>query len=82
MKRLLLILLSGCQAVDLLDGDIENRENCCLKITKEKIEACYASFLEPGDCANVTCSPLLPDIGICRWWDGQVCDIEEGCPDE
>lgn len=66
MRTLALILLASCGVPDLLDGDIEDRENCCYLMPRtDAVRSCVVDFLEPNHCAEVTCL-----VGA---WESEVC---------
>lgn len=63
------VTCSGCVATDVLDGDIEDPDSCCLYYpSEEKIVRCVESFLppEPDACVPVSC-------GIGYVVEGTVC---------
>lgn len=55
---LLAFSLTGCSVIDVLDGDIDDPDTCCVYYPSErKIVECVESFLppEPDACVPVRC---------------------------
>lgn len=66
----------SCSAVDAIDGDIEQPEHCCIKLTRGAVRACVASFVEPDHCMVWSCPTT--DGAVCRDEQGTVIDPPEG----
>ena len=65
-------LKCSCGATDVLDGDIEDKTNCCLLLTTARVRDCIADFVKPGWCQKWTC-PTTQGY-ICRDEDGTLFD--------
>ena len=67
MRLLLLVVfaLAGCAVTDVLDGEIDDPDTCCIYYPFErKIVACVESFLPPelGACVPVRCVTIERNV--------------------
>lgn len=77
LLALIALLLSGC-AVDLLDGDIEDPQNCCLKLSACAILECAAELTEPGYVNEVWCGSPVSDVVAKRSYGGEFFGTIDG----
>lgn len=70
----LVLLLSGCEMVDTLDGHIDDQQNCCAAVTKDEIRSCMIDLAPPdsqGWCWYTTCTPA-GNVSATQLEDGSI----------
>jgi hypothetical protein len=74
LMGLVLAASPACAFVDTLDGQIDDRDNCCAAITKDRIRECMAKFEEPGWCGVAVCHAPIGNVEACLTETGEILD--------
>jgi hypothetical protein len=77
-RVLSVVVATGCAFVDVLDGEIDDKSNCCAAVTKSRIRACLEKFVQPGRCLEARCDSPLEHVEVYRHDDDT---ISYSCPD-
>lgn len=75
------VALSACASlVDVLDGEIDDQQNCCAALTEDRIRRCLVKFEGPGWCWEAECKPPIGHVEAFLHEDGEITACPESGP--